>query len=176
MHKCQSCHEKFESEEALNQHRIAKHERGKPLKEPSRIKKSYIIYSVMVIVIIGLVFLVSNSPVKAGQYDQFAKCLTEKGVKFYGAFWCPRCAEQKVLFGKSIEYVNYIECSTPDRSAQTQVCITAKIEGYPTWEFADKTRASGVLSLEELSAKSGCSLEANNLSEANTSQESNLSH
>jgi hypothetical protein len=27
----------------------------------------------------------------AGKYDNFAKCLTEKGVEMYGASWCSHC-------------------------------------------------------------------------------------
>ena len=31
--------------------------------------------------------------------DSFAQCLTSKGMKMYGAWWCPHCAEQKESFG-----------------------------------------------------------------------------
>src|SRR3989338_4753785 len=98
-----------------------------------------------------------------GQYDDFAKCLTEKGAKMYGAYWCPHCINQKEDFGKSWQYVTYVECSLPGGQAQTPVCKTAGIEGYPTWEFIDaetqnKTRASGELSFEQLSVYSGCPL------------------
>lgn len=90
--------------------------------------------------------------------DQFAKCLTEKGAKFYGAFWCPHCVEQKKMFGSSIEYINYIECSTADRRGQVQACQDAQIEGYPTWEFGDGSRLDGTLSFETLADKTGCQL------------------
>ncbi len=88
--------------------------------------------------------------------DGLATCLTEKDVKFYGAFWCPHCKNQKDLFGNSIDKINYIECSTPDRRGQTQVCKNAGISGYPTWEFSDGTKLSGEQSLEVLAEKSGC--------------------
>ena len=93
-----------------------------------------------------------------GKYDELAQCLKDKGATFYGAFWCPHCADQKKLFGKSIKYVDYIECSTPDRSGQTPLCMQEKIEGYPTWEF-NGTKASGLFSLQELCSKSGCQLQ-----------------
>ncbi|HEY4504811.1 MAG TPA: hypothetical protein VJI73_03495, partial [Candidatus Paceibacterota bacterium] len=36
-----------------------------------------------------------------GELDAFANCLKDRGAIFYGAFWCPHCANQKKLFGKS---------------------------------------------------------------------------
>src|SRR3989344_2511265 len=76
-----------------------------------------------------------------GSYDDFAKCLTESDVTFYGAWWCPHCAEQKNLFGKSVKFLPYVECSTSSRS-QNELCTDAGIESYPTWEFADGSRQS----------------------------------
>ena len=38
--------------------------------------------------------------------DSFAKCLSAKGVKMYGAWWCPHCKDQKESFGYSFQYVN----------------------------------------------------------------------
>ncbi len=94
-----------------------------------------------------------------GQYDAFATCLGEKGAKFYGAYWCPHCANQKKLFGKSAKKLPYIECAIPgDSSGITPVCKDAKIEGYPTWVFADDSRATGEQSLESLAEKTGCTL------------------
>jgi thiol-disulfide isomerase/thioredoxin len=92
--------------------------------------------------------------------NQFAQCITDSGAKFYGAFWCPHCQATKALFGKSAKKLPYIECSNPDQT-QTQVCIDAKIEGYPTWEFADKTRVSGEQSFADLAAKTGCTAPTN---------------
>ncbi len=112
----------------------------------------------IVLVAVFWYFSPSNAP---GQYDNFAKCLTQKGAKFYGAWWCPHCAEQKEIIGNSMKYVNYIECSLPDRSDIYQVCKDADIKGFPTWIFADGTRESIVLSLNALSQKTGCSLTGN---------------
>lgn len=108
------------------------------------------------ILIVSLLVLVGCSSKK---YDNFAKCLTEKGAKFYGAYWCPHCTNQKAMFGDSIEDVNYIECSLPNRAGQTDICIQEKIQSYPTWEFSDGTRVTGVRSLEQLSSATGCVLE-----------------
>jgi hypothetical protein len=97
----------------------------------------------------------SDAPV--GKYDSFAKCLTEKGVTMYGAYWCPHCQNQKDMFGESWQFVNYIECSLPNRGGQTKVCADEKITGYPTWDI-NGVRKSGELSLQQLSELSGCAL------------------
>ncbi len=89
---------------------------------------------------------------------EFAQCLTEKGAVMYGAYWCSHCINQKKLFGDSWEFVNYVECSLPGGKGQTEVCVKAGIEGYPTWEFADGSRQSGELSLAALSTTTGCPL------------------
>jgi hypothetical protein len=92
------------------------------------------------------------------KYDEFAKCLTENGVKMYGAFWCSHCEAQKKSFGSSWEHVNYIECSTPDGQSQMPECLTAGIKGYPTWEFLSGERLAGEVSFKVLSEKTGCQL------------------
>ncbi len=93
-----------------------------------------------------------------GRYDDFAACLKEKNAIFYGAFWCPHCRTQKSLFGKSAKRLPYVECSTADGRQQTAICKEKKIEGYPTWEFADGSRESGELPLRRLAEKTGCVL------------------
>ncbi len=112
----------------------------------------------VVVVLIGLTVFVIKAPAKAGELDGFAQCLGEKEAKFYGTFWCPHCRNQKALFGRSARLLPYIECSTPDGKSQLEVCKEAKIEGYPTWEFADGTRMSGTIDLEVLAEKTSCEL------------------
>ena len=112
------------------------------------------------LVVVILISSCSNST-PAAQYsnlDSFAKCLTYSGVKMYGAFWCPHCQNQKTMFGKSFENIDYTECSLPDKSGQTQACKDANIQKYPTWEFKDGSRIEGELALLQLSQKSGCKL------------------
>ena len=58
-----------------------------------------------------------------------------------------------------MEHVRYVECAVDgERGESTPACRAAKIDGYPTWTFADGSRASGELSLERLAAKTGCEL------------------
>lgn len=90
--------------------------------------------------------------------DSFAMCLKDKGAKFYGAFWCSHCQNQKALFGGAKRFLPYIECSAPSGKSQLKLCADANIEGYPTWEFADGLRQGGEMSLQALSEKTGCQL------------------
>ena len=85
-----------------------------------------------------------------------ADCLKEKGVKFYGAFWCPHCKDQKELFANAVDRLNYIECSTADGKSQTPTCQREGIKSYPTWVFPDGTRREAVLQLADLAAQAKC--------------------
>ena len=57
-----------------------------------------------------------------GKYDGLAQCLKDKGVIFYGAFWCPHCQNTKKQFGNSAPLLPYVECSEPDQKTQTPIC------------------------------------------------------
>ena len=113
---------------------------------------------VFLVIVIFIGFVIYSSVNAGSQFVEFAKCTNEKGAKMHGAFWCSACAEQKSRFGNSFEYVNYVECSNPDKS-QNALCNSAGIKSYPTWEFADGSRTQGVLSLQQLSEVTGCSLD-----------------
>lgn len=113
----------------------------------------------LVLSLIGTVIVRSNAtPPGPGKYDVFAQCLQEKGAVFYGAFWCPHCQDQKKAFGTSQTLLPYVECSTANGQAQTQACLEKNISSYPTWEFADGTRANGEQTLEQLAEKTSCVL------------------
>jgi uncharacterized membrane protein len=84
-----------------------------------------------------------------------AKHLTEIGAKEYGAYWCPHCHEQKMLFGKeAASILNYIECDAKGKNAQPQLCQAAKIQGFPTWDINGKLY-EGTQSLQKLTQASG---------------------
>lgn len=117
------------------------------------------VISLVVIILILVAVFSKEKVVGPGKLDNFAQCLKDSGATFYGAFWCPHCNNQKKLFGSSKSLLPYVECSLPNGSGQTQICIDKNISGYPTWEFADGSRPfSGEVSLEDLSAKTGCPL------------------
>lgn len=89
--------------------------------------------------------------------ESFAKCLTEKGMKFFGSKNCSWCAKEKTLLGDSMQYVNYIEC-TGDDGQLTKACQDANITSFPTWQLPNGTKESGYKTLEQLAEVSGCSL------------------
>ncbi|MDP7455542.1 MAG: hypothetical protein QGF62_03090, partial [Gammaproteobacteria bacterium] len=45
----------------------------------------------------------------AGEMDQFAKCISESGARYYGTHWCPVCARQNAMFGSAWKKLPYIE-------------------------------------------------------------------
>ena len=124
-------------------------------------KNRYFLILLPTVVIIAAVggYLIYQTNTVAGEYDDLAMCLSEQGVKMYGAFWCPHCENQKKDFGSSFRHVNYVECGVRgNQRAQTDVCRQAGITSYPTWEFADGSRVEGELSLIILSGLSGCQM------------------
>jgi thiol-disulfide isomerase/thioredoxin len=114
---------------------------------------------VFVVIVIGsFVYKSAQDEKSTSALAPFAQCLADKGAVFYGAFWCSHCKATKDLFGDSQKFLPYVECSTADGRAQLQVCKDKKIEGYPTWIFADSSRLSGEVALSTLSQKTGCVL------------------
>ncbi|HEY9704725.1 MAG TPA: peptidylprolyl isomerase, partial [Allocoleopsis sp.] len=100
----------------------------------------------------------SNVESNSASLDDFAKCLTEKGVKMYGAYWCPHCNNQKEAFASSWQYVTYVECAVEGQpQVQTQECSDAEISGYPTW-IVNGRQYAGEQTLSRLGQLSGCSL------------------
>lgn len=122
-----------------------------------KLLKNIVLGLVSLLLIGGVAFEVKIM-MKPGPYDQFAQCLSNKGTKFYGAFWCPHCQRQKALFGKSVSLLPYVECSTPDTKGLLPICQEKKIEGFPTWIFADNSRIAGEVELKKLSEKTSCPL------------------
>ena len=117
--------------------------------------KAAIVAGIAILVLIGWYFAVYRPSHKL---DAFAKCLSQKQAHMYGAFWCPHCADQKEKFDASFEYVNYTECGIKGARGITQQCKDVGIQRFPTWFFANNEKQEAVLSLEDLSQKTGCPL------------------
>jgi hypothetical protein len=103
-----------------------------------------------------LATLLATSGVARATLDDFARCLTKAGARFYGTSWCPHCAAQRRLFGTAVNRVAYIECSVGGTQETTSECAQAGITSYPTWTFADGSRQTGELTLQQLASRTGC--------------------
>ena len=89
------------------------------------------------------------------QLQALAIHLAEKGVKFYGAYWCPRCQQQKAEFEASGKRLPYVECSSGGRgSALTKACAAENVKSYPTWIIGER-RLTGLQSPRSLAAATG---------------------
>jgi len=86
---------------------------------------------------------------ETGYAAGLARHLAESGVKFYGAYWCPHCADQKAMFGRAAGLLPYIECDPRSPVGQPQICAAANIRAFPTWDIHGQ-RYEGVLSLDDL--------------------------
>lgn len=119
--------------------------------------KKFLRYAIILVLFAGA--YLAGRYYKNHRYDSFARCLASKNAKMYGLYWCPHCAEQKREFGASFRYVPYIECASEnDPHALTPTCKAAGVKLFPSWQFGADLPKEGVLSLQDLSQKTGCSL------------------
>ena len=81
--------------------------------------------------------------------------LRDSGARFYGAYWCPTCQQQKALFEASVDRLPYVEC-TPDGRVGVRNfdCVANDINDYPTW-IIDGRRHTGLVPVAGLAAMSG---------------------
>ncbi|MBI2454452.1 MAG: hypothetical protein HYV54_02700 [Parcubacteria group bacterium] len=117
-------------------------------------KYKIIVFVAGMIAVILLLTLWPKEKTGAGPLDDFAKCLADKNIIMYGADWCPHCQTQKKMFGKSFQYINYVECPQ-----DPQKCLAAGIEGYPTWVTANGEKLIGEQKIETLSKKTNCPID-----------------
>ena len=82
-----------------------------------------------------------------------AQELAKVGVKFFGADWCPACTAQKELFSDGATYLPFLEVTNPDRTLN-QLGIDNQISSFPTWEFPDGSRETGIVDVDTLIARS----------------------
>lgn len=128
------------------------------LKHPRRKKNNNILWIVVIALVFigGLIFTVQNNDkdenavVDVAAVDSLAQCITEKGMKMYGASWCPHCKNQKAMFGTSFAKVDYIECTTDQVK-----CNIAGVQGYPTRTYQGQ-KYEGEQTLQQLAKITGC--------------------
>lgn len=116
------------------------------------LKLSIVGIGILVLLIGSVSYLTSKEDPAVAE---LAQCLTDKGAKMYGAFWCGACAEQKKLFGNTFKYIEYIECDARGDDPQPELCQIEGISGYPTWKINGQT-LTGVRSFEQLAGVAGC--------------------
>ena len=124
-------------------------------------KRSVFVWIIILLVVCAgaaTVVYFQSLPPPFGTYDAFAKCIASTTTKFYGAWWCPHCHNQKNEFGDAARYLPYVECSNPEASGRLPACTAAGIKNYPTWVFPDGSTTTGEMSLDVLSEKTGCPL------------------
>jgi hypothetical protein len=90
----------------------------------------------------------------AGEMDQFAKCISKSGARYYGAHWCPVCAKQNAIFGDAWKKLPYIECSK--RGSRERLARCENVPGFPFWVFEDGGGYAGLLSVPLLAEFTHC--------------------
>ena len=118
--------------------------------------KTYLKWSVVILLLVAA--FIAGRYYRNHKYDAFAKCLAARQAKMYGLYWCPHCIEQKEKFGASFRYVPYVECAVKGSRELADECKIAGAKLFPSWQFGMEPPKEGVLSLEALSDKTGCSL------------------
>ena len=111
-----------------------------------------LIWGVATVVLVLLVVLLAwpsgDAGDGGGDYDDFAKCLTDEGMTMYGTDWCSACSKQKEMFGDSFDYIDYVNCDFNDCSL---------VKGYPTWmKDGEPAGDMGTKTFDVLSELTGC--------------------
>jgi hypothetical protein len=133
-----------------------KRQQERPSGNPGGATKKALFYLLLVALVAGVYS--AGWYYKNHKYDDFAKCLARKQAKMYGLYWCPHCSEQKQEFGAAFRYVPYVECAIKGSKELAPECKAAGAKLFPSWQFGTDPPAPGVLTLEALSDKTGCSL------------------
>jgi hypothetical protein len=124
---------------------------------PSRVSTKTLTWAGIVVVL--AIAYVAGWHYKNHKYDKFAQCLASHEAKMYGLYWCPHCLEQKAMFGNAFHYVPYTECAIKESPGEmAPACKVAGVKLFPSWQFGMDPPKQGILSLEALSDKTGCSL------------------
>ena len=110
----------------------------------------------IIIAFLGAIWFFSRPQSAYGRLDEFAKCLSQKGVTMYGADWCSHCQNEKKAFSSSFKYVSYVECPK-----NPELCLQKGVETYPTWILPNGAKFVGEQGIEKLSEISSCPLKEN---------------
>ena len=130
-----------------HEHRVEQQNQFQNHKSKLTKTKYYAIAAIIAAVILATAAYSVYSVSRPGPYDNFAKCIAEKGAVMYGALdWCKYTQAQKAMFGKSFKFVNYREYNE-----------LPGIKKTPTWVI-NGAWYENVQSFDKLSALTGCKL------------------
>ena len=149
--ECNHCGKRFVSEGSLSQHRSVKH--VAEMKEGDKINfRKYVLLSMVGLIVVFLSMTVYSYSQQPGEYDDFAKCLTESEAVVYGNDFCSYTGKQLNYFGKSDKYLNYVKCAS-----NQELCDEKGVTLTPTWEINGSMYKS-VQTFEKLSGLTGCEI------------------
>jgi uncharacterized membrane protein len=115
--------------------------------QPARLA---VLSALVAVATVGSSHVFFNLTGPASPYQQaLARHLTDTGARFYGAYWCPACREQKRLFGTAGEDLPYVECDAAGAGGRPDLCSQAGVRVFPTWVIGG-SRHEGVLTLDTL--------------------------
>ena len=147
--ECDICRKKFGAAESLEQHKKASHGNENPKKHS---RKGYVLVSLLLLAVLSFSYTIYLRSQMPGQYDDFAKCLAEKGVVIYGDDFCQYTTGQLNGFGNSQKYLKYVKCAD-----NKELCDSNGVKITPTWEINGKVY-EGVQNLQKLADLSGCKI------------------
>lgn len=129
-----------------------------PAQKALRELRSWILIIFFLTILPLILFNISSE--QQEDHTALAQCLTEKGVVMYGSSRCAVCAKTRALFGPAFQYIEEIECYPGEENSQTELCLSQKIAGTPTWVMeqngVEQKRQQGFMTIEELREFSGC--------------------
>lgn len=124
------------------------------MEQKNKFKKFVITLIILIVLVIGL-YLFADWFSKTTGYaignsknTKIAKCLSEKGVEFYGSGFCTECEEQKEMWMGAFQYISYIDCGK-----EKELC--PNIREIPAW-YINKEIHYGSKSFDELQELAGC--------------------
>lgn len=115
-----------------------------------QLKYGLMVLGVLAFLVAGYFILTTTSSAVEGEFDGFARCLTENNAVMYGTDWCSFCSRQKDVFGSSFKEIRFVDC---DRNQLE--CQNAGVTGYPTWVINGQNYP-GLKTINQLSEISGC--------------------
>lgn len=89
----------------------------------------------------------------SARFDNFAKCLTEKGAVLYTSdSGCETCTQQKAIFKSSYQYLQVVNCRS-----ESEKCNQLDIKYGPVW-IIDGRKYFGLHGVPRLAEITGCEI------------------